>query len=211
MAAVQRVENDDAGKNYDPSSFKNSCPGTKTSDHIESDSVKAFHDALNDGLRVLGNDDIVLKEEQYEALLAVAVHRKDCLVVLPTGFGKSLIYQLLPFVLDYLISLDHVAEKENESSIVVVSPLNALMRDQVSKLQDKISVAILKNKYETSDLYAAKSYDLEELVDSMPRIIFAHPESLVNDRRALKLLKSKKWQASVSAIVVDEAHLVIDW
>ena len=66
MAAVQRVENDDAGKNYDPSSFKNSCPGTKTSDHIESNSVKAFHDVLNDGLRVLGNDDIVLKEEQYE-------------------------------------------------------------------------------------------------------------------------------------------------
>ena len=81
LAATQRVENDDAGKNYDPSSFKNSCSGTKTSDHIESDSVKAFHDALNDGLRVLGNDDIVLKEEQYEALLAVAVHRKDCLVV----------------------------------------------------------------------------------------------------------------------------------
>ena len=49
MAAVQRVENDDAGNNYDPSSFKNSCPGTRTSDHIESDSVKAFHDALNDG------------------------------------------------------------------------------------------------------------------------------------------------------------------
>ena len=69
MAAVQRVENDDAGKNYDPSSFKNSCPGTKTSDHIESDSVKAFHDALNDGLRVLGNDDIVLKEEQYESIV----------------------------------------------------------------------------------------------------------------------------------------------
>ena len=49
MAAVQRVENDDVGNNYDPSSFKNSCPGTRTSDHIESDSVKAFHDALNDG------------------------------------------------------------------------------------------------------------------------------------------------------------------
>ena len=81
------------------------------------------------------------------------------------------------------------------------------MHDQVSKLQDKIAVAILKNKYKTSDLYAAKSYDLEELVDSMPRIIFAHPESLVNDRRALKLLKSKKWQASIPAIVVDEAHL----
>ena len=75
---------------------------------------------LNDTLRALGNDDIVLKEEQYEALLAVAVHRKDCLVVLPTGFGKS---------------FDHC---------VVVAPLNALMRDQVSKLLDKIAVAILK-------------------------------------------------------------------
>ena len=105
-------------------------------------------------------------------------------------------------MLDYLISFDHVAEKENESSIVAVSPLNALMRDQVSKLQDN-----------SSDLYAAKSYDLEELVDTMLRIIFAYPESLVNDTRAIKLLKSKKWQASVSAVVVDvdEAHLVIDW
>ena len=69
MAAVQRVENDDAGKNYDPSSFKNSCPSTKTSYHIESDSVKAFHDALNDGLRVLGNDDIVLKEGEWVRLI----------------------------------------------------------------------------------------------------------------------------------------------
>ena len=69
MAAVQRVENDDAGKNYDPSSFKNSCPGTKTSDHIENDSVKAFHDALNDGLRVLGNDDVVLKEGEWVRLI----------------------------------------------------------------------------------------------------------------------------------------------
>ena len=75
----------------------------------------------------------------------------------------------------------------------------------------KLLLPYLKNRYKTSDLYAAKCYDLEELVDSMPRIIFAHPESLVNDRRALKLLKSKKWQASISAIVVDEAHLVIDW
>ena len=91
MAAVQRVENDDAGKNYDPSSFKNPCPGTKTSDHIESDPVKAFHDALNDGLRVLGNDDIVLKEEQYEALLAVAVHRKDWLFCRQVSVNRSFI------------------------------------------------------------------------------------------------------------------------
>ena len=36
--------------------------------HIESDPFKVFHDALDDRLRVLGNDGIVLKEEQYEAV-----------------------------------------------------------------------------------------------------------------------------------------------
>ena len=44
--------------------------------HIESDPVKVFHSALNDGLRVFENDDIVVKEEQYKALLVVVVHKK---------------------------------------------------------------------------------------------------------------------------------------
>ena len=41
---------------------------------------------------------------QYEALLAVVAHKKDWLIVLPTGFTKSPIYQLLPFTLNYLIT-----------------------------------------------------------------------------------------------------------
>ena len=62
MEALKGVENDNARKNYVPSSFKNSCPGIKTLKNIESNSVKVFHDAVNDGLRVLGNDDIPLNE-----------------------------------------------------------------------------------------------------------------------------------------------------
>ena len=195
MAALEVELNDNARKNY-----------------VDSNGIKVFHNTLNDGLCLLGYD-VVLKEEQYEALLAVTVRRKDCLVVLLTGFGKWLVHQLLPFVLDYLISFNLVGEVENKSCAIVVSPLNALMRDQVSKQHDKISLAILKNKYDTSVSHGTKNYDLGEIVDikSMPRIVFAHPESLVNDKKALKLLKSKKWEASVSAIVVDEAHLVIDW
>ena len=50
-------------------------------------------------------------------------------LILPTGFGKSLIFQLLPFVFDSWLAA-------SESFILVVSPLNALMRDQTVKLND---------------------------------------------------------------------------
>ena len=59
------------------SSFKNSCTGSKMFNHIESDPVKVFHVALDDRLRVSENDDIVVKEEQYKALLVVVVHKKS--------------------------------------------------------------------------------------------------------------------------------------
>ena len=68
-------------------------------------------------LNLLKSSDLVLKREQKEALRAVCVEKRDCLCVLPTGFGKSLIFQLVPFTLDYLT-------KVNTSGVLVVSPLN---------------------------------------------------------------------------------------
>ena len=210
MAAAKGVDDIVVQSIYDPSSSKNSCPGLESFNDIDSDTIKLFHDGLDNGLHVLGHGETVLKQQQYEALKAVTIDQKDCLIVLPTGFGKSLIFQLLPFVFEHMLPLN--TSNNNASSIIVVSPLNALMRDQVSKLQEKISVGILKNKFDTSDLRETiTSYDLEKISGNMPRIIFAHPESLVSDKRAFKLLKLKKWQDCVSAIVVDEAHLAIDW
>jgi ATP-dependent DNA helicase RecQ len=180
-----------------------------TQSNITNIIIKLFHDGLDNGLHVLNRADDVIKEQQYETLKAVTVDKRDCLIVLPTGFGKSLIFQLLPFVFEYTLSLK---PSTPSTSIIVVSPLNALMHDQVSKLKESITVSIVKNKYDTCDsCETGASYDLKEIISNMPRIIFAHPESLVSDKRALKLLKAKKCQTCVSAIVVDEAHLVIDW
>ena len=71
----------------------------------------------------LGKAEISLKEAQVEALKAIVMERKDSLVILPTGYGKSLFYLTLPFIFDYLDA------SSTANMIIVVSPLNALMQE----------------------------------------------------------------------------------
>ena len=68
-----------------------------------------------------------LKEEQIQVISLIVQTKTDCICVLPTGYGKSLIYQLLPFVFDEWL------ETEN-SCILVISPLTAIIEDQIAKL-----------------------------------------------------------------------------
>ena len=71
-----------------------------------------------------------LKREQRRALTEV-LGRKDSVVVLPTGYGKSLIYLLLPFA-DLFVRRD--AAMEN-SVVLVVEPLTSLVEDQIKQLR----------------------------------------------------------------------------
>ena len=104
--------------------------------------INVFHDALNYGLEILGLSDIKLKEKQYEALKAVVLKNRDVLAVLPTGYGKSLIYQLLSLVFDFFTANGSPMRK---STVIVISPLNALMRDQIMKLKEGgLNVCVLK-------------------------------------------------------------------
>jgi superfamily II DNA helicase RecQ len=61
--------------------------------------MNKFHDLINNALLTLGKEKISLKEAQYKALKAIVINKKDSLVILPTGYGKSLIYQTLPHCL----------------------------------------------------------------------------------------------------------------
>ena len=71
-----------------------------------------------------------LREEQYQCLEAV-MSGKDVLAVLPTGFGKSLIYQLVPFN----TSLKNgVPLSRTKYFVLVITPLNSIMTDQCSAL-----------------------------------------------------------------------------
>ena len=70
-----------------------------------------------------------LKKEQRDALNAL-YSKRDTVCVLPTGFGKSLIFQLSPFLLGH--------RDGTEAKItIVISPLNSIMQDQVRRLCEK--------------------------------------------------------------------------
>ena len=58
--------------------------------------IKMVDQAINFGQEIQNFSDTTLKEKQYEVLKLLVVEEKDVLAVLPTGYGKSLIYYLLP-------------------------------------------------------------------------------------------------------------------
>lgn len=169
--------------------------------------ITLFHNALEIAIERLGKQDIELKECQYEAVKAVVVDRKDSLCVLSTGYGESLIYQLLPFICDAYMG----RQNAGGNYVIVISPLNVLMVDQITKLKEHMDVSVLKTNVE------AKHSDMIIVYHQIARpsqIIFAHREALtlLEDKRIFQnILKSKAYQDSVRAVVIDEANLVEEW
>src|SRR5512140_1856840 len=113
----------------------------------------------------------------------------NCLVVMPTGGGKSLCYQL-PSLL-------------REGCGIVVSPLIALMRDQVAGLLEAgVNAAALN-----SSLTLQEASDIERrLIAGDLDLLYVAPERLVTPR-CLSMLA----QAKVALFAIDEAHCVSQW
>jgi ATP-dependent DNA helicase RecQ len=143
--------------------------------------------AIDDALRTHFGFE-ALRRGQREAVSAVAAGR-DTLVVMPTGAGKSLVYQLSACLLDGVT--------------VVVSPLIALMKDQVDALTRRGISAVALNSSMPADDYRA---GLDALRSGAVRLVYVAPERLRN-RGFLRALAD----ASVALLAVDEAHCVSQW
>ena len=108
-----------------------------------------IEDAVNYGLNILGKRDLVLKDKQLEIIRYITLEKRDVMAVLPTGYGKSL-YQLIPPIIDFLEKRPSTAA----AIVLVFSPLNALIRDQVVKLRESgMKAWILKGDRVALDEY----------------------------------------------------------
>jgi ATP-dependent DNA helicase RecQ len=152
--------------------------------------------------------EFTLKKEQMECISSIVAGR-DVLAVLPTGYGKSLIYQIFPNVCDKIFDAKN-------SIVIVISPLNALMCDQVVKLNEQGITAcmiqghsVLVGENMTDD--TSVKLPLDKLENPCFQILYMHPEVCVNERKVLNIFNSTIYQERVRCVVVDEAHLVLNW
>ena len=130
-----------------------------------------------------------LRPLQHEAMTA-AVEGRDSLCVLPTGGGKSLCYQA-PALLTGKLT-------------VVVSPLIALMKDQVDQLIARgIDAAFFNSSLDTDD----RRRVCAGLLQGQYKLIFVSPERFADDTFCNELLN----QADVGAFAIDEAHCISHW
>ena len=125
---------------------------------------------------------------QKEVISAVLAG-EDCLCVMPTGGGKSLCYQLPALVLDGLT--------------LVVSPLIALMKDQVDQLQALgLPATFVNSTLAITEQYAR----LEKMAEGQYRLVYVVPERF----RSSRFLEAIR-RVGVKLLAVDEAHCISEW
>ena len=116
---------------------------------------------------------------------------------------------MLPSLFDK-ISARNLSSKD-KSIVIVVSPLNALIDEQINKLKSAgVNCTSLRVCGEKVD-GAFEEKVLEDLQDGKFELIVTHPEVLVSNRQCRDLFLSAYYQKNVRAVVVDEAHCIIEW
>jgi ATP-dependent DNA helicase RecQ len=130
-----------------------------------------------------------LRPGQEEAIQSV-IKGQDTLVIMPTGSGKSAIYQIAALLLP--------------GPTVIVSPLIALQRDQVEAIQERevAEAAVVNSTLRESQRREA----FEELEEGDLEFLFLAPEQFNNEETLARLQAARP-----SLFVVDEAHCISEW
>ena len=124
-----------------------------------------------------------------KAVMQSLLDGRSALAIFPTGGGKSLCYQLPALLMDGVT--------------LVVSPLIALMKDQIDQLQArKLPAARLDSSFNPSQTQEI----MRQLHDGQLKLLYVSPERFKNERFVLQLS-----QLSIAMMAIDEAHCISEW
>lgn len=133
------------------------------------------------------------KDEQV-----ISIHQlfsgKDLIAVLPTGFGKSLIFQALVLLKE--------RQHGRKGCILVITPLNSIIKDQILEVS---SLGI------TACSLVEHIDNLEDLLSGKYSIVYASAECATDKRFLSHLKKDSFFKSNLLACVVDETHTVETW
>lgn len=136
--------------------------------------------------KVFGYDEF---RDAQEEIINSVIAGKNCFVLMPTGGGKSLCYQIPALCL--------------QGVAIVVSPLIALMQDQVAALKDAgVKADAINSSMSQAEVFAVK----EKLKNNELDLLYVSPERLLM-KEFLELL----CDAKISLFAIDEAHCISQW
>ena len=135
---------------------------------------------------IFGHDNFrSFQEEVVDSILS----KQDVLTILPTGGGKSLCYQLPTLLMDGIT--------------VVISPLIALMQDQVKALNDLDIEASMISSSQTPD---ENGFTMQKLLAGQLKFVYVAPERFTSNEFVSVLQR-----VNINYFVIDEAHCVSGW
>ncbi len=136
--------------------------------------------------KTFGFDEFRLMQKE---IIKNIISKKDTLIIMPTGSGKSLCYQLPALIFDGLT--------------IVISPLISLMKDQVEQLHEMGVRAVFLN---SSLTYSEYRFNINLILKNQVKLVYLAPEAMLT-RKVLSILSKVK----VDCITIDEAHCISEW
>ncbi len=131
-------------------------------------------------------------KDTQEAIIKSILHGNDTFVIMPTGGGKSLCYQLPALML--------------EGTAIIISPLIALMKNQVDSIRGYSQSDDVAHFLNSSLTKAQMKLVKQDISDGKTKLLFIAPETLTKEEN-IEFFQ----QVNVSFVAVDEAHCISEW